>query len=77
MADPRLLNLMGVTEINIARMVLRMASPVQEKPCKSVEAVGHDCVLLNAILVLSSPGMAVVRTKRQMKALQAVQHPVA
>ena len=38
MADPRLLNLMGVTEINITRMVLGMASPAQEKPYESVEA---------------------------------------
>ena len=35
MADPRLLNLMGVTEINIARMVLGMASPAQEKPMRA------------------------------------------
>ena len=61
MADPRLLNLMGVTEINIARMVLGMASPAQEKPYESVEAVGHDCVLLlNAILgsTMSSPWLS-------------------
>ena len=61
MADPRLLNLMGVTEINIARMVLGMASPAQEKPYESVEAVGHDCVLLlSAILgsTMSSPWLS-------------------
>ena len=60
MADPRLLNLMGVTEI-IARMVLGMASPAQEKPYESVEAVAHDCILLsNAILgsTMSSPWLS-------------------
>ena len=46
LADPQLLNLMGVTEINIARMVLGIASPAQEQPYQSMEAIGHDCVFL-------------------------------
>ena len=46
MADPRLLNLIGTTEMNIARLCLGLPSLAQEKPYQSVEAVGHDCVLL-------------------------------
>ena len=74
MADSRLLNLMGVTEINIARMVLGIPSPAQEKPYESVEAVGHDCILLlNALLgsTMSSPWLSYAQKTDEGQAASA------
>ena len=55
--DVRLVNILGVTDVNIAKMILGQSLPASEKQYQTIGAVAHDGLLLLRTMPVCLPQM--------------------